>query len=330
MKRGFTLVELLVVIAIIGMLVGLLLPAVQKAREAARQLQCSNNLKQMGLAAANLETMHGSFPSGGWGVGFVGDPDLGFGSSQSGGWAFSLLPFLEQQALWSLGSNGAIETDDVQKEGASTRAQTVVNVFSCPSKRASILYPYTGNNLFNMAPVKTCMKGDYAGNAAFGSATWYISTSPKPPFSTNVEGMTYPGSTAASQTAGIIFQKSVVAYSEITDGSSHTFFLGEKYVSPDHYTTGRAGGDDLTLYCGPDNDTYRLTTYSSTTSHTAPRQERSGLDSGTLFGSSHSGTVGFAMCDASVQRIQYNIDPFVYSCLGCRNDGEVASLLPSW
>ncbi|MDO4584354.1 MAG: DUF1559 domain-containing protein [Planctomycetia bacterium] len=325
MKRGFTLVELLVVIAIIGMLVGLLLPAVQQAREAARQMQCSNHLKQMGLAAVNHETMHGSLPSGGWGAGYVGDADLGFGLSQSGGWAYSLLPFLEQQALWSLGGDGEIEPNDVQENGAATRAQTAVTVFSCPSKRPPILYPYTGNKLLNQAKMASCMKGDYAGNAANGSATWYASTTPKAPFTTYAEGMRYPGSTSVSQTAGVIFQKSTISYAEIPDGSSNTFLIGEKYVSSDHYTSGRATGDDLTLYCGPDNDTYRITAYSSDKLHYAPRQERSGLDSGQHFGSSHSGTVGFVLCDGSVQRISYSIDPRIYSYLGRRNDGEVVS-----
>ncbi|MDO4574332.1 MAG: DUF1559 domain-containing protein [Planctomycetia bacterium] len=325
-RIGFTLVELLVVIAIIGMLVGLLLPAVQQAREAARQMQCSNNLKQMGLAAANLETQCGSLPSGGWGVGYVGDADLGFGLSQPGGWAYSLLPFLEQQALWNLGGDGEIEPNDTQENGAATRAQTAVTIFSCPSRRPPILYPYTGNKLLNQAKMASCMKGDYAGNAANGSATWYSSTTPKAPFATYTEGMRHPGSTSVSQRYGVIFQKSTISYSDIPDGSSNTLLIGEKFVCADQYTSGRATGDDLTLYCGPDNDTYRVTVYYSDTNHYAPRQDRSGLDSGSHFGAPHSGAVGFVLCDSSVQRISYSIAPRVFSYLGRRNDGEVVSL----
>ncbi len=102
--QAFTLVELLVVITIIGILISLLLPAVQSAREAARRLQCSNNLKQFGLAALNHEEANGFLPSSGWGWTWVGDPDRGFGARQPGGWIYNLLPYLEQETLHSLGA----------------------------------------------------------------------------------------------------------------------------------------------------------------------------------------------------------------------------------
>src|SRR5262249_4060955 len=101
---GFTLIELLVVIAIIAVLIGLLLPAVQKVRESSNRIKCANNLKQMGLAALNHESTYKRFPGGGWGERWVGEPDRGTGNSQPGGWIYQLMLFIEQDNLASWGA----------------------------------------------------------------------------------------------------------------------------------------------------------------------------------------------------------------------------------
>ena len=101
---GFTLVELLVVITIIGILIALLLPAVQAAREAARQMQCQNNLKQLALGCLQHESATKRLPTDGWGTWWTGDADLGTGQQQPAGWLYNVLPYIEQQAMHDMGA----------------------------------------------------------------------------------------------------------------------------------------------------------------------------------------------------------------------------------
>ena len=130
-SNGFTLVELLVVIAIIGILVALLLPAVQSAREAARRTQCINNLRQIGLAAINHESTHGFLPAGGWGHLWTGDPDMGVGARQPGGWPFAIMPFIEESSAygtWDVTAPYSDQPDDVKNRP--------VKSFICPTRRS--------------------------------------------------------------------------------------------------------------------------------------------------------------------------------------------------
>ncbi|RIK70734.1 MAG: prepilin-type cleavage/methylation domain-containing protein, partial [Planctomycetota bacterium] len=136
--HGFTLVELLVVIAIIGVLVALLLPAVQAARESARRAQCQNHLKQIGLAFNTHAGVHKIMPTGGWGGGWVGDPDRGYGRNQPGGWVFNILSFIEQQPLHDLGAGQA---DAAKRAAFAKRDASTVDVLYCPSRRPVRAYP---------------------------------------------------------------------------------------------------------------------------------------------------------------------------------------------
>ncbi len=132
MKRqrdGFTLIELLVVITIIGMLVGLLLPAIQMAREAARRGVCSSNLKQLTTALTGHSQKLGYFPSGGWGSNCVGIPDLGVGPGQPGGWIYQILPYMDQVTMYEMGRGG-------NSAKTALMISTPISALYCPSRRA--------------------------------------------------------------------------------------------------------------------------------------------------------------------------------------------------
>src|SRR4051812_3111599 len=140
--RGFTLVELLVVIAIIGILVALLLPAIQAAREAARRNQCKNHLKQMALGCLLHEDTHKFLPSGGWSDYHAADANMGFGERQPGSWYFSILPYIEEQAVHDLNNGLAVNPAAAGAQAATTKLQqTPISIFNCPSRRPAKAYP---------------------------------------------------------------------------------------------------------------------------------------------------------------------------------------------
>ncbi len=308
-KHAFTLVELLVVIAIIGMLVGLLLPAVQQAREAARQMQCGNNLKQLGLASLNFESQTKHFPSAGWTGNWAGDPDRGLGKKQPGGWTFSILPFLEQNALFMYGSNNNPSEPDRAKITETNR--TPLPVFICPSRRACKIYPAGNPPTSNCNSATELAKGDYASNYGETDA---VNTSGIPGSYANADKGTGWVNQAYN---GVMISASEITIGEIRDGTSNTYLVGEKNKNPDRYEISCCC-DDSGVFSGADPDNSRATTL-------PPTQDRCGYVPRQQFGSAHAGTLGFVMCDGSVQRISYSIDPEAHKHLGNRADGEVAS-----
>ncbi len=313
-RTAFTLVELLVVITIIGILIALLLPAVQAAREAARRMQCQNNLKQLALGCMSHESAQGYLPGGGWLWNWQGDPDRGFDRRQPGGWVYNVLPYIEQQALHDLGMG----LDAAGKKAAmSTVTATVLPVHYCPSRRPAVLKLnfYSPNNI---NAVSHAARTDYAGNAGTYSGNFgYFDYS-----ASDAPGFVWP---LFPNETGIFHSTSMIKMADITDGTTNTYLLGEKYLNPDYYadavsSTLDSAGDNNPPYGGMDPDTNRWTSNPSC----IPMQDQEGYEpifGNWSFGSAHANGFHMAFCDGSVQQISYSIDVLVHSRLGNRKDG---------
>jgi prepilin-type N-terminal cleavage/methylation domain-containing protein len=312
-RYGFTLVELLVVIAIIGILIALLLPAVQAARESARRAQCINNLKQMGLAFHSHEDVHNHFPTGGWGWHWVGDPDRGYGRRQPGGWVYNILPFMEQTSIRERGAGAAVAAK--RAEGAVVNATPLAG-FLCPTRRGGSIkaFPYVHSYGFdNIDRPVAAGRSDYAANA--GSNT-----------PANDAG---PGSESAGDTSygfprqnmnGIVFQISRVKTADVLDGLSNTYMVAERYIQFTKYESGGGSDDDQTMYVGHDHDTIRWAEVNQ-----IPKQDNK-ADAATFnFGSAHSAGFNAVLCDGSVRTIKYSIAMPIHERLGNRNDGFAVS-----
>lgn len=326
---GFTLVELLVVIAIIGVLIALLLPAVQAAREAARRNTCQNNLRQIALAALNHESAHGIYPTGGWGWFWAGDPDRGHGRGQPGGWMFNVMPYMETANAYNLGSDGNPDmvTED-QKEGTLKLIQTKQPTLNCPSRRpggGGESGPFNGTsiayNSFTPPKDEFVARGDYAFNCGDQRQNEH---SAGPPTIADAEEFGWAWDSVGNplksgqSLTGISFERSLIAIKHITDGTSTTYMIGEKYLNPLHYDTGGSGSDNETWCTGFNNDNYR-------TGSSVPRRDRPNYENANSFGSAHTAGVYMAYCDGHVEVVQWAIDPKLHKNQANRHDGNVTS-----
>lgn len=320
LRFGFTLVELLVVIAIIGILIALLLPAVQAARESARRSQCTNNLKQFALAAHNYENVNKRFPPGRLELGNTGIPGSEWSQHAR------LLPYMEQEAL---GSELRLDLNP-NDPGNLPAQQAQPATFLCPSDHRSQLFATIGT---------IYSKTNYRGNAG---NTWSKD---------NNNGIFYKYMIVKELRGRDQIRYSGVRVAEIIDGTSTTAMFSEKgtgdennavvTVETDHFrangataatirddclalditTANQASGGGTTWA----NGSYAFTWYN----HIMTPNERSCMstnnansDGATSASSYHPGGVNLALCDGSVRFVRETISPQIWALLGGRRDGQ--------
>jgi prepilin-type N-terminal cleavage/methylation domain-containing protein len=333
--RGFTLVELLVVIAIIGILIALLLPAIQAAREAARRMQCRNNLKQIGTACLTHLDHQKHYPTGGWGWSFVGDPDAGFSARQPGGWTYNILPGLELGSLHDMGkgSNPAAKLNIAQH-----LIQTPLSVFTCPSGHATQLFllpqaHWTDtfklylNNSPQTIPAPSPIDGasnvqvarsDYASCCGSQARSELSNGAPAPNGPAPGGARWNPDDPTAKDDKsnytymnGMIYQCSAVTQRDVTRGTAHTILVGERYYNPDEMNTGVGTSDNECMWVGQDNDISRTTS-------AVPVRCTKAASNVLIFGSIHTAGVNFVAADGAVHLINYDVDDYAYMCQGAR------------
>ncbi len=337
--------ELLVVITIIGILIALLLPAVQAAREAARQTQCKNNLKQLALGCLNHESATKRFPSGGWGFAWTGDADRSNDWRQPGGWIYNVLPYIEQQTMHDMGmglAGGTGNTPGSPKDVAHLqRLSTALGVLYCPTRRRAVAYPWPSPVVMVNAGNPTAVgRSDYAANGGDSSTEADWPTTPlwqsAPPNTgagpiNTAEIENPPGQMTANarQTfanvakvaTGVVYCGSLIKMADVTDGTSNTYLAGEKNINADDYATGLDPGDNEAALVGDNPDTSRWSGASPSTMW-PPWPDTPGYDDYGVFGSAHANGFQMAFCDGSVQMINYTIDPETHRRLCNRKDGQ--------
>ncbi len=298
-KRAFTLIELLVVIAIIAILIGLLLPAVQKVREAAARMQCSNNLKQIGLGFHNFHDSNGFLPCGGTNTNSIATNGNipAVGQAQTASWAFQILPYIEQGNVYNGNTpNGYGVTNNVGAGqggiGTGTVPSAIIKTFFCPSRRIPSL---VAGNWGGM---------DYAANAENQGQN-------------GLWGVVKPNSQAP------------ITLVQISDGTSNTMMVGEKNLCTTSLNTGNDLCDNRGYTWGYDFG--GSGNYDNTLSNFnyQPTQDLIGGNcvngnSGSHgFGSAHIQKFQCVLCDGSVRGVSYSVNITVFEYFCEPNDGQV-------
>jgi prepilin-type N-terminal cleavage/methylation domain-containing protein/prepilin-type processing-associated H-X9-DG protein len=328
-RRGFTLVEVLVVVAIIGIMIALLLPALQIAREAARRTECRNHLKQMSLGVLAHESMHRTLPSAGWGFSWIGDPDRGVGLEQPGGWFYIILPLIEQKALLDIGKNlegGSPDRESPKGQALKQLLATPVPIYPCPTRRPAQPFP-NGIAPYNCEISPVAGKIDYAGNG--GDNNIIDSTQAYQPRRFDQGDDPEYWKKFPAQTGGC-GAHSQLKTAKIRDGMTNTYLMGEKYLMPEsYYANGTDLGDNHSAYTGLNWDNVRTSSKApagSPLAYQPPQQDTSGFYNFWKFGSAHVGSFNMAYCDGSVHNVNYSIDVETYRKNCNRADGAVSEM----
>jgi prepilin-type N-terminal cleavage/methylation domain-containing protein/prepilin-type processing-associated H-X9-DG protein len=297
---GFTLIELLVVIAIIAVLIGMLLPAVQKVRESAARTQCANNLKQHGLG---IHAYHDNYQS---------LPPAALGGDGEVSWAVLILPFIEQGNLyrqWNLNLRYTYYRHPASVVGAQ------VGLYYCPSRRSPPQLSVTGDSLPPWGGSPGAL-GDYAANGGNTTAVW---DDPR-----NGGGVLLYADTTFGPNNTVASWRSLTGFKDVTDGLSCTLLIGEKHVQIAQFGQEPAG--DNSIYNGDDIHTIVRVAGRQTPGPIDRPFASSPTDSyrpDERFGSYHPGGCQFVLCDGSVRMIQNTIDIETLTRLAVRNDGLV-------